>query len=353
MEVGDAIRQDETSIVGGWQSFDADASNTFNGGANSAIAQDETQTYLCVGDGNNSARKTWVQRGPITNQGPWTQTLINGFTVRVARIYDDILYLLGTDSSNGAIYRSEDSGKTYEKVTINIIGSFTDLAVWKGKYYAALSNKLYSSTSIEGPYVEDNRFQSLRIRSISVTPWGMFFGVNGQGVNAYTSSVAQIKNDDTVEIIDVGFSGALKEVSYRDGLLAWSGFSGTTQQTGNAAYMWSTDGTTFETKVFSDWSYPGLGGITDAGTVASSGFPKNGSQTNNTIIEFDPVSQTITDTGILQPNGGASKLTYDGGALTFMFGRFSSLWSEGVLTPVGVVSSVDAAAKTITLFNNR
>ena len=351
MEVGDVIRQDDTSIVGGWTTFDGNSSNTLNGGANSAIAQDKTQTYLVVGRGTPGSRTTYVQRGPVTNQGPWIQKAINGFTGRCARIFDDVLYLLGADDDSGnALYKSEDGGKTYEKVPLNIAGTPNDFAVFQGKYYIIGGSDLYSSTLIEGPYDKID-LENLNITYIAVTPWGMYLGVRYEGTAAYTDRVAKINNDGTVEFIPLTFNGGLPAVNYRDGLLAWTGWKGDTgSQYGDAAYMWSTDGTTFQTKFFNDKNALGyVAGITDAGTIVTSDYPKGGSPNDRSLIEFDPVSQTSTDTGIAQPVNGIQKLTYDGGALTLMYGGFSGLWTEGILAPVGIVSSFDASANTITL----
>ena len=49
---GDVVRQDETVLDLNWASFDADGTNTYNGGNNSALAQDTTQTYIVVAKGS-------------------------------------------------------------------------------------------------------------------------------------------------------------------------------------------------------------------------------------------------------------------------------------------------------------
>ena len=171
MEVDDVIRQDETSITGTWQSFNADnVLNNLSGGANSALAQSETQTFVCVGNG--TTHTTWVQRGPITNQGPWQQVEIPGITCRCAYVHDDVLYVFGNSLTGPVLAISKDGGKTFE--TNDILGftggtSINDFAAFNGKYYLSVSYKLYVSNSIAGPYTIDNRPNQLQVSRFAVT----------------------------------------------------------------------------------------------------------------------------------------------------------------------------------------
>ena len=155
----DVIRQNETILDQGWAFFDADGSNTYNGGNNSALAQDDTQTYIVAGRGSVPL-KTWVQRGPVTNLGPWAEVEIDNFVGRVARIADDILYIVGQTYTGSAyppaIAVSEDGGKTFKLNTIFIDGNVAvnpdDFVKWQGKYWLVAQQGLFCADAIVGPY---------------------------------------------------------------------------------------------------------------------------------------------------------------------------------------------------------
>ena len=157
MQTGDAIRQNETSVIGTWQSFNADATNTTSGGANSAIAQDDTQTCF-VGKGSFPLT-TWVQRGPINKQGPWSQVEISNFVCRVARVYDDVLYIAGLSTDASSYIRfmaSYDGGKTFSPIEIegSLNGSISDFIKANDKYYLIITGQLYVADLISGPYIQ-------------------------------------------------------------------------------------------------------------------------------------------------------------------------------------------------------
>ena len=350
MDVGDVVRQDETSIIGSWGSFDADGSNTYNGGNNSAITSDDTNTYIFVGQGTNPFT-TWCQRGPITNEGPWTEVQIDNFTSRSARIVDDALCCFGVSSVNGsatlAIAYSEDGGKTFQVSNPDVEGaanlSVNDFVFWNSKYWIASTQGLYVSDSLNGTFTRVTEVDA-KCQQLAITPWGLYLANMGR-VSSSANSVYQYKinNDLTVTqfLNPNSRTTAFGTCAYRNGVLAFIGFYTPASSSSNVLYMWSSDGENFEIyEAVGVKKGGGIGGIKYDGNFVHQDDSYN-------LKEFNPTTKTSIDPGITTSR--MFKGTYDGGVLTFATGRFTELWQEGTIAPVGIVGSVDAAANEITL----
>ena len=171
------------------------------------------------------------------------------------------------------------------------------------------------------------------------------FFLQAQVLQQLTNIQWKVNNDLTYEQIAMGVAGRMAYVSYRDGVIAFSGKYGSGAG-GDHVFMWSEDdGQTWTIKKLAlETSYPfGIKGDGKFATVHDNGGWK--------LYEFDPVTQTYEQSGFpvtYRPN----KVTLDGGVLTFGFGTFTDLVKEGDIEPVGVVGSTDASAKTITFSTN-
>ena len=354
-ENGDIIRQNETFVIGGWSTFNALASNTIVQTKHSAIVQDDTQIYIAIGtDSTSPSKLTYVQKGPITQEGPWVQQTLNNFIVLQAEVFDDVVYLLGNTftgaTGEASIMVSDDGGMSFNQVDLNVSQFFdwSGFAKWNGKYYAAAGAAgLWSADSVEGPYTQDTRFEPNVISNLVITPWGLAISSQGSASSGNRAPHQYIlKEDNSIQEITATLSVVMRDVDYRDGQLVFTGTAYSGSNT-TLCFIYSSDGVNFTTKDF-EYIPAKSGGMTARATLAVSTKPKNNPTADWTLMEFDPIVQNLKSKGITVGQGFGNS-TYANGLLMITIGRFRDIYTEGTLAPVGVVDTTQAGNKTITL----
>ena len=353
-EENDIIRQNETTVIDGWDTFDANKSNTVVSTKFSAITQSETEIYIAVS--NNTTTTTYLQKGPITQSGPWVEQTISNFLVLQAEIFDDVLYLIGNRNVGGvlvaAILSSDDGADTFTEniLDVNEYFDWQGFAKWNGKYYAAAGPAgFWSSPNITGPYVQDLRFDPNSISGVAITPWGLAVSSSGAATTSNRALNQYIlKEDNSIQEITATLSVTMQYVDYRDSQLIFTGtaYSGTDTK---LCFIHSTDGVNFTTTE-ANWLPARAGGITARGTLAISSKAKSGNTTTRFLVEFDPTTGLVANTGIVTGQGFGNS-TYSSGLLIITIGKFADIYVEGILAPLGVVGVAQANPNTITLLS--
>ena len=347
-EADDHIVQNDATLVGSWTKFNADSSNTATSSF-SAIGASRTTTFIAITDPTVAAPyKTFVQYGPISNQGPWTEVEVPGIQTSLLEIIDDVLYLVG----RGTIAISVDNAKSFDVQTIEGVPSNdrpTGFVKWNNQYYLNAAAKVYSSDTPQGPYTEDTRFTTaMSVDGINVTPWGLFFGKATSSTQAF---VTQLTNDNNIVTHDFG-DARLKVVkggAYQNGTLAYQ--CNLRQGTSDyLTYITTTDGENFKIKSFNNYRTSIQScNITKQDKVSSVAFMNNNSAFTY-VVEYDPVTETIANvSSVINTYLGASS-SRDSSTLAMHFqGEFKNIWGEGTIVPSSVVDSVDVANKQMTL----